>query len=143
MNSEEEGYKHRALGHTVGDWGRGGPGTSNGAKLSDKTKTKRVLNQTGQGLGDCIQGSRTIKEDEETNVVRVSSNEEVIYDFDESSLSAIFFFSETRSKGFIEVVIVHVFLDLFSHCSFQYFAQEWKIGYWMKVVVSHLLSHKL
>lgn len=66
-------------------------------------------------------------------VARISSTEKVISDFDESSPNDMLF-SETRLKGFLEVLVGHVFLELDSHCSFQYLAQEWAIGYWTKVV---------
>lgn len=58
-----------------------------------------------------------VQEKEDTDVARVSSNEEVIGDFDEGSLSAVVC-SETRLKGFVELIVGHVLMELGGNCSF-------------------------
>lgn len=82
---------------------------------------------------ETIEGSRKVKEDEEIDAARVSSNEKVVGDFDKGGLSAMVF-SEARLKGFIEFKAGHVFLELVSHCSFQNLTQEWQVRNWTIVV---------
>lgn len=58
---------------------------------------------------------------------RISSDEEVIGNFDKGSLSAVMC-SEARLEGFIKSIMGHVLMKLGSDCSFQDFAHEGKVG---------------
>ena len=53
---------------------------------------------------------RAVQEDQNTDVARICSDEEVIGDF------------EARLKGFIELMAGHELLELGGNCSFQDFA---------------------
>ena len=59
-------------------------------------------------------------------MARICSNEEVVGDLDEGSFCAMVC-PEARLKGFIELMVGHVLLELGSNCSFQDFAQERKV----------------
>ena len=59
-------------------------------------------------------------------MARICSNEEVVGDLDEGRFCAMAC-PETRLKGFIELMVGHVLLELGSNCSFQDFAQERKV----------------
>ena len=69
-------------------------------------------------MRNCIKGCREVQEDDNTDVAGISSDEEVIGDFDEGSLCAVVC-SEARLKGFIELMVGHVLMELDSNCSFE------------------------
>ena len=52
-------------------------------------------------MGDCVKGCREVQEDQNTDVARICSDEEVVSDLDEGSFCAIAC-PEARLKGFIE-----------------------------------------
>ena len=84
-------------------------------------------------MGDCVKGCREVQEDQNTDVARICSDEEVVGDLDEGSFCAMAC-PEARLKGFIELMGGHVLLELGSNCSFQDFAQERKVGNWLVVM---------
>ena len=71
-------------------------------------------------MGYCVKGCREIEEDKNGDEAIVGGSEEVVSDFNEGSFGAMVN-SEARLKGFKELMVGHVVLELGSHCSFQDF----------------------
>ena len=84
-------------------------------------------------MGDCVKGCREVQEDQNTDVARICSDEEVVGDLDEGSFHAMAC-PEARLKGFAELMVGHVLLELGGSCSFQDFAQKGKVGDWSVAV---------
>ena len=60
-------------------------------------------------MGYCVQGCREVQEDQNTDVARIYSDEEVVGDPDEGSFCALAC-REARLKGFIELMVGHMLL---------------------------------
>ena len=71
-------------------------------------------------MGDCVTDCREVQENQNTDVARICSDEEVVDDLDEGSFCAVVC-PEARLKGFIELTVGHVLLELGKHCSFRIF----------------------
>jgi len=56
------------------------------------------------GVGDCIEGCREVKEYQDADMARVSCHVKVICDFDEGSFCAVMC-PETRLKRLVEIVL--------------------------------------
>ena len=84
-------------------------------------------------MGHCVKGCREVQQDQNTDVARIGGKEEVAGDLDEGSFCAMLC-PETRLKGFIELMVGHVLLELGSNCSFKDFAKERKVGDWPVVI---------
>ncbi len=78
-------------------------------------------------MGDSVKGSREIKENGYTDVSRVCGDEEIVNDFYEGGLCAVVC-SESRLKGFVELMVGHMLVELSSNCFFQHFAERPKVG---------------
>ena len=99
------------------------------------TGETKVVRWAGEedSVGDCVEGCREVQEDQNTDVARICSNEEVVGDLDEGRFCAMAC-PETRLKGFIELMVGHVLLELGSNCPFQDFAKERKVGDWLAAI---------
>ena len=60
-------------------------------------------------MGDCVKGCREVQEDQNTDVARICSDEEVVGDLDEGSFCAMAC-PEARLKEFIELMVGHVLM---------------------------------
>ena len=69
-------------------------------------------------MGDCVKGCREVQKDQNTDVARICSNEEVVGGLNESSYCAMVY-PEARLKGLIELMVGHVLLELSDDCSVQ------------------------
>ena len=79
----------------------------------------------------CVKSCREVQEDQNTDVARIHSDEEIVGDLDESSFCAMAC-PETRLKRFIELVVGLVLLELGCNCPFQDFAQgRLEIGWYL------------
>lgn len=102
VGGEECWTKHRALRDTMVDWGRVGGGAKDGDKLSsvgevglepgqcrarDTKENRQAFKE--DGVGDGVEGSGEVEEDEDTDVTGICSSEEVIHDFDQGGLSTV------------------------------------------------------
>lgn len=96
--------------------------------MKPRSFDRRVRRMVWETVSKAAERSRRMRR----LVARISSTEKVISYFDENTPNDLVF-SETRLKGFVEAVVGRVFLELDSHCSSQYLAQEWTIGYWTEV----------
>ena len=72
-------------------------------------------------MGYCVKGCSEVQEDQNTDVTRICSGEAVVGDIDEGSFCATAC-PEARVKGFIELMVGHVLMELGGNCSFQDFA---------------------
>ena len=66
----------------------------------------KVVRQAGEedGAEDYVKGCREVREDQNTDVARIGSDEEVVCELDEGSFCAMAC-PETRLKGFIELMV--------------------------------------
>ena len=64
-------------------------------------------------MGDCVEGCREVQEDQNTDVARICSDEEVVGDLDEGSFCAMAC-PETRLKGLAGSYVSHLGQDLAS-----------------------------
>ena len=86
VDGEEEGAKDRALWHTVVDWGRVRAGSVYCNELfsvrqigvepgQSSTSESNVGGKAGQknGVGDCVEGSSKVKQDQNADAARIRS----------------------------------------------------------------------
>ena len=71
------------------------------------------------GMGDSVEGSREVEEDEDADVAGVSSDEDVVGDFDEGCLCAVVG-SESGLKEFIELLTVMLVISALGSTPYRY-----------------------
>ena len=78
-------------------------------------------------MRNCIKCCRKVQEDEDADMAGVGGDEQIICDFDEGGFCAMVD-SEAGLKGFVELMVGHVLVELCGNCSFHDFAEERKVG---------------
>ena len=73
------------------------------------------------GVGDCVKGCREVQEDQNLDVARIGSDEDLVGDLNEGNLCAMAC-PETRLKEFIELMVGHVLMESGGNYPFQDFA---------------------